>query len=392
MQFSNPVKKMLVILKIVERCNINCSYCYVFNLGNDVWMKHPKYITLETIEQVCHFLKQGCIDMKLEELTIEYHGGEPLMFNRTKFSQMCETIKSELSPYVKISFAMQTNAMLLNDAWINIICQYKIGIGISLDGPPMYHDKYRVDHRGKGTYERVVEGLRLLRDSVAYNQFSAVGILCVINPEHDAKVILQHFVEDLKMTNIDFILPDYNYSSPPPFTNEQLSTFLKDLLSEWLKYDDPGITVRILSTYLNLFSKKMTLSLFPNDEIITIPAVTISSAGTLGPADQLHITLTEQELSQYDIHNISLKSYLAGDTYIKNIISSSSLPKACYDCYWKNVCGGGKLQNRYHSESRSYDQPTIYCSALKIFFAEMAKTMVERGYPISRLSNSIIMN
>lgn len=356
--------------------------------GNDVWMKHPKYMKFETIEQICHFLKQGCIDMKPEELTIEYHGGEPLMLNRARFSHMCETIMSALSPYVKVSFAMQTNAMLLNDAWIDIICQYKIGIGVSLDGPPVYHDKYRVDHRGKGTYLRVVEGLQLLQNSVAYNQFSAVGILCVINPEHDAKVILRHFVEDLNITNMDFILPDYNYSSPPPFTNQQLSKFLKDLLAEWLKYDDPKITVRILSTYLNLFTKRITLALFPNDEITTIPAVTISSAGTLGPADQLHITLTEQELMQYNIYNINLKSYL-NDTYVKNI-SSSSLPKVCYECYWKNVCGGGKLQNRYHSESRSYDQPTIYCSALKEFFSVMAKAMVERGYPISRLSENLI--
>ena len=392
MQFSNSKKRMLVILKIVERCNINCSYCYVFNLGNDVWMKHPKYIKPDTVEQLCDFLKQGCIDIKLDEISIEYHGGEPLMYNKTKFIELCETIKSVLSPYVKVSFAMQTNAMLLSDAWIDIICRYRIGVGVSIDGPEIYHDKYRVDHRGNGTYKRVIDGMRLLQNSKAYNKFSAIGILCVMNPEHDARLILRHFVGDLNVTNIDFILPDYNYSSLPPFTNEQLSKFLQDLLDEWLKYDDPKITVRFLSTYLNLFTNRLALSFYPSDEVTSIPAVTISSAGTLGPADQIHITMTEQELMQYDIYNIRLKSYLYGNTYMKNIVRSSALPKDCYDCYWKKVCGGGKLQNRYNSENRSYDQPTIYCSALKDFYAALAKSMVERGYPVSQLSNNLMTN
>jgi len=392
MQFSSPKRRILVILKIVERCNINCSYCYVFNLGNNAWMQHPKYIKPNTIEQLCDFLKRGCIDIKPDEVGIEYHGGEPLMYNKTKFVELCEAIKLALSPYTKVSFAMQTNAMLLSKEWVDIICRYRIGIGVSIDGPEVYHDKYRLDHRGKGTYQRVIQGLRLLQSAETYHKFSAIGILCVINPDHDASVIFRHFVEDLKVTNIDFILPDYNHSSIPPFTNEQLSQFLQDLLEVWLEYDDPRINVRFLSTYLNLFTNQLTLSFSPSDNTSAIPAVTISSAGTLGPADQIHITLTEEELRQYDIYNTSLESYLFGDTYMKNIAFACKLPKDCQDCYWKTVCGGGKLQNRYNAETRSYDQPTIYCSALKDFYAALAKSIVERGYPIERLSNNLAIN
>jgi uncharacterized protein len=45
--------------------------------------------------------------------------------------------------------------------------KYDVGIGISLDGPKEYHDKFRVDHQGRGTYDSTIAGLRKLQAAIA---------------------------------------------------------------------------------------------------------------------------------------------------------------------------------------------------------------------------------
>ena len=38
-----------VLVKVASRCNINCTYCYVYNMGDDGWQDMPALISRETI-------------------------------------------------------------------------------------------------------------------------------------------------------------------------------------------------------------------------------------------------------------------------------------------------------------------------------------------------------
>ena len=31
-----------VLLKVASRCNLDCSYCYVYHMGDDGWRYQPK--------------------------------------------------------------------------------------------------------------------------------------------------------------------------------------------------------------------------------------------------------------------------------------------------------------------------------------------------------------
>jgi hypothetical protein len=37
-----------VLIKVASRCNINCTYCYVYNAGDDGWKEMPNQISPET--------------------------------------------------------------------------------------------------------------------------------------------------------------------------------------------------------------------------------------------------------------------------------------------------------------------------------------------------------
>lgn len=143
---------LTIVLKTVERCNINCTYCYFFNGIDKSFKQHPPYISFETIKKITKFLKEGSKDLNIQRVRLGIHGGEPLMQKKTSFDEMCNYLRDELEPDVKVTLTLQTNGMLLDEEWINLIIKHNIGLGISIDGPKEYHDKYRVDHFGKGTY------------------------------------------------------------------------------------------------------------------------------------------------------------------------------------------------------------------------------------------------
>ena len=42
-----PVNEFIV--KIASRCNLNCDYCYEYNLGDSTWRSQPAVMSLETL-------------------------------------------------------------------------------------------------------------------------------------------------------------------------------------------------------------------------------------------------------------------------------------------------------------------------------------------------------
>ena len=55
---------------------------------------------------------------------------------------------------------IQTNGTLLNDEWCEFLAEHDFLVGISIDGPRRVHDAYRVDKRGRPTFDRVMRGVR----------------------------------------------------------------------------------------------------------------------------------------------------------------------------------------------------------------------------------------
>lgn len=111
-----------------------------------------------------------------------------------------------------VSNSMQTNATLVTQQWINLLNKYHINIGVSIDGTKDYHDKYRIDHRGNGSYAAVTRGIKLLQGSLN----SEPGCLTVINPDCDGKVVYDHLVKDLGFRSLDFLLPDNTHDNLSP--------------------------------------------------------------------------------------------------------------------------------------------------------------------------------
>ena len=205
---------MEVVLKIVERCNINCTYCYMFNMNYSESKLNSKNITLETAAEVADFVLQGAKELNINEIIFILHGGEPLYIEKSRFDKICSTISERfVDTEIEFSLSLQTNATLIDDDWIELFKKHEISVSVSLDGDEEANDMYRIDHKGRGTYQKALRGYELLKFHADQNTLAKAGILSVINPQASGKKVYQHLRQDLNLKHFNLLLPMDNHDS-----------------------------------------------------------------------------------------------------------------------------------------------------------------------------------
>ena len=91
------------------------------------------------------------------------------------FFEQVVTLQQHYAAGRRITNSIQTNGVLLDDAWGEFLARHGFLVGLSLDGPRALHDAYRVDRGGRPTWCRVMRGLRTLkRHRVQFNTLTVV--------------------------------------------------------------------------------------------------------------------------------------------------------------------------------------------------------------------------
>ena len=212
------------VLKVASRCNLNCSYCYVYNMADSTWKMRPPLMSNQVFEAALERVYQQCRASGQKSFKLAFHGGEPCLLGARTFDAWCEKARAKLDSIVDLSFVMQTNGSLLDSQWIEVLRKHRVGIGISMDGPKEIHDAVRVDHRQQGSYDRVARGLRLLQEGgVSY------GIGCVIPLGADPLTVHRHFL-DLDCRQITYLMPHATHDTIAPIREKYGATPCADFL------------------------------------------------------------------------------------------------------------------------------------------------------------------
>lgn len=179
-----------VALHLGGECNFRCSYCYA-PAG-----AHQGRMTAETAS---HIVERHLASLPGDALSVDFLGGEPLL-NFDVMVHVMETVRRTVRK--SVSFMLQTNGSLLDAEKVEILNKFNVGVGVSIDGPPEIHDRFRLDASGAGTHARVFENMLRAREMGL-----KVAPLAVIHePEHYMPV-LEFFLRH----GFDFIR--LNYSS-----------------------------------------------------------------------------------------------------------------------------------------------------------------------------------
>ncbi len=393
------IKVLQVLLKTVERCNINCSYCYYFNGGDNSYEARPPTIQADAIDSTIAFLLQGARDLDIANVEIIFHGGEPLMQSKRSFDDMCKKLRTAFDDSeVSLNLGMQTNGTLIDAEWCDLLARHRVAVGISIDGPKHVNDKYRLDHKGRSTYEATVAGIECLR---AYEQKEGmsfgIGVVTVINPEYDYKEIYRHLTETLGFKSIAFLLPNCSHDSFPALnaTPEQFGAVLNDIFDAWSA--NPVADVRHIKRNLRFFNtgRNPSADVIAPEKSGSAPAgqeinishqiIIVHSDGSISLDDALiSASPWRNGLKKGNTKTTTLRQWLNSSFFFDLFTAVNTLPAECVSCSWKNVCRGGDITNRF-SVADSFNRNSVYCGALDRSLSHMVDYLLKHGYPSNAL-------
>ena len=191
-----------VCISVNTECNLACRYCYFFQQDNKKTTSEP--LKIEDIVDILYRISQYSeSENTTKKLKVLFVGsGEPLLRWREIRDALRTVLKSKQS---MVRYYLITNGTLLNNTIAKEMKELNIVPSISLDGYREIHNENRIDVNGKGTFDRVMKGIDVLRKnnmeviintSITYSLIEHINeFFCFLKDEGIDKVIFNRLAD-----------------------------------------------------------------------------------------------------------------------------------------------------------------------------------------------------
>jgi uncharacterized protein len=356
------------------------------------------------------YIKQVIESQQAPQVTIAWQGGEPTLMGLEFFEKSIQLVNKYARPGMQIENTIQTNGTKLDSDWCRFFKKHNFLVGLSLDGPKEMHDAYRVDKRGEGTFDQVMNAARMLDQyNVDFN------ILCTVhacNADHPLEVY-RFFRDEVKTDFIQFIpiveratpemlpianrgwgdqnlpdqveldsLPVAKSSQRPLYTlegnlvtersvkPEQWGEFLITIYDEWVRNDVGKVFVQMFDSALG--------SWYGTGASLCIHHETCGDALAL-----------EHNGDLYSCDHFVEPKYFLGnikEDHMLDLVASNqqrkfgrdkrdTLPRYCLECPVRFACHGGCPRNRFIQTPDGEDGLNYLCAGYKAFFTHIDHPM-----------------
>jgi uncharacterized protein len=354
-------------------CNLRCQYC--FFLEKEKLYPGSKFSMTDRVLQT--YIRQLIEAHRTQEINVAWQGGEPTLMGLEFFKRSIRYEKKFARPGNTFLNTIQTNGTLLNDEWAAFFKKNNFLVGISIDGPPDIHDRYRRDRGGAPTFDRVRRGLSYLqKHNVDWNALTTIHR----GSAGRGAEVYRFLRDECKAEFIQFIpiVEKDNREGKGPLVSdrsigaEEFGQFLIDVFEEWLKSDVARVYVQMLDVALAnwygepplvcVFSERCgtALALEHNGDVYSCDHF-VEPAYRLGNIQAQHLI----ELVACD-----RQAAFGRDKYEK-------LPDYCRNCEVLFACHGGCPKDRFELTPDGQPGLNYLCRGYKLFFKHIDRTMKE---------------
>lgn len=356
-----PVPIRQFILKTHSRCNLACTYCYLYAGPDHGWRDRPRQPTEGVVRRTAERIAEHAAAHGLQEVAVVLHGGEPLLAGAERLAADVELVRRTVPATVHA--VVQTNATLLTADAVRTLAAARIGVGVSLDGGRAAHNAARVDHAGRPGWPAASAGLRLLARTApeAY-----AGVLSVVDLRYDPVEVYESLL-DFAPPAIDLLLPHGNWSAPPPGLPAPpgdpapYGRWLTAVFDRWWQADRRRTRVRLfeecVALLLGVPAAIERLGLQP------FTAVVVETDGSIEQVDSLKSAYEGAAATGTDVFRHSFDDVLAHPGVAARQAGLAALGPACRACALVTVCGGGHYAHRYLA-GEGFRNPSVYCADL----------------------------
>jgi uncharacterized protein len=301
------------------------------------------------------------------KVRIIFHGGEPCLIGAEAFELICRRLRTALADIGHVHLALQTNGTFLTPDWIRVLQEQGVFVGVSLDGPREVHDRERVTHGGRPSYDTIVEGL---------NRMTAAGapfdLLTVIQPGADGAAAYRHLAS-LGPRSINFLLPDHTHDDIAEVRARHGSTpcadFLIPAFEEWWSTGEIDLRVGLFWSMARLIlGAESDVDLLGNQPLRFL---FVETDGEIQPLDVLRVCGPNFNGTPLNVSRDDFRAVAEGDPLLAQaVFGGLPLGSACAACSERETCAGGYLPHRF-SRARGFDNPSVWCADLLALFQHM---------------------
>lgn len=224
-----------LILKVTDFCNFECKYCIYSDSSSINALADRKEMKWRIAKaSIDYFFRINNSSKRTSRYgikTISFYGGEPLL-NFKLIRHSVEYIKN-LKHNDRIEFNITTNASLINESILSFLLNNNIKLLISIDGPMDEHDKCRIDKAGRGTFTKVFNNIKKIRDINEEYFNRNVSFNAVFCEYHDLRRISDFF--DSEIFSGKTILVSRASRLNSNFKNKMKNQEMPDSLNEQVK-------------------------------------------------------------------------------------------------------------------------------------------------------------
>ncbi|GIF75273.1 hypothetical protein Asi02nite_47910 [Asanoa siamensis] len=348
-----------VVLKVHQRCNLACDYCYVYTMADQTWRDRPRTMARAVWRAAAERMAEHAEAHQLPRMRLILHGGEPLLAGRETLAALVADFRAVLRDTCALDVRIQSNGVLLDAPTLDRFVEQGVSVGISLDGAPAETDRHRRFPDGRGSFAAVDRALQLL--SSTYPSAFA-GLLCTVDPTTDPLACYAALLR-YQPPLIDFLLPHANWSEPPHWAGasgqQPVADWLIAIFDRW--YDAPR-----QETSVRLFEDIIALSLGGRGRseqvgLSPVAVVVVESDGVIELVDSLKSTYPDACATGLSVLTHDFDAALSHPGVVARQIGLRALADTCRRCALHPVCGGGHYAHRFRAGD-GFRNPSVYCA------------------------------
>lgn len=349
-----------------SNCNLRCKYCFYDDESKNRTLKSMGIMTQNTVDLL---LKKAfdAIDPQ-GHINFAFQGGEPTVVGLEFFREFTRKARAQCPHGVGISFAIQTNGTLVNEDWAEFFHREGFLVGISMDGYKDLHNLHRVDAAGNGSWGKVIQGLKLMKQHrVEVNALCVVTRRCAQHPEKAYREL-----KKLGFRYIQFIacldpIGEVRGAMPYSLTPQAYGDFLCAVFDSWYRDWKMGDyhSIRLFEDYVHILLGDNSSTCASCGKCGSY--FVVEADGSVYPCDFFALDFWKMGT----LAECSLEELEEGEQAQAFLSWGMEKPKQCASCRWSRICNGG-CKNDWVIGQAPYN---YYCQAFQKLF----------GYAESRL-------
>jgi uncharacterized protein len=368
----------LLVLQPTPFCNINCSYCYLPN------RQSTRRMSLETLDRAYSWVFGS--GLVREAFTLLWHAGEPMVIPVSFYEEASQLLNKHNRQRVPVYQSFQTNGTLLDEPWCDFIRRHNIYLGVSVDGPAYLHDSCRRTRQGKGTLERVLAGIRLLREHNI--PFHVITVLTADSLSY-ADELFDFYVEN-QVTQVCFNVEEIEgpntASSLAGIENvERFRSFLERFM-ELANSADPPMAVREFDTAAGAIRGIRYGQGSRTQENKPWAIVNVDCDGKFSTYSPELLGLSSPRYGDFalgDVAKDSLSDVIATERFQTMEADISRGVDLCREsCRYFAFCGGGPPVNKYFENGTFASTETLFCRLHKQVCLDVTLERLEGQQPM----------